>query len=132
MKFIIVDDNTQFRNTLRLFIQENLKHSVIAEAESGEDFLKIEPIIIREADIILMDIIMNRLNGFETTKQITWMFPNLKIIAVTMNVEQVFLNEVLEAGFKGCVFKSDIFDSLGKAIKEVSSGHIYVNKQLLS
>ncbi len=132
MKLIIVDDNKQFLNTLRLFIQENLNHTVIAVAESGEEFLKIDPITIREADIILMDIMMNRLNGFETTKKITWTYPNLKIIAVTMHIEKVFLNEVIEAGFKGCVFKSEIFDSLEKALNEVSSGHIYINKQLLS
>ncbi len=132
MKLIIVDDNKQFLNTLRLFIQENLHHTVIAVAESGEEFLKIDPITIRDADIILMDIMMNRLNGFETTKQITWLFPNLKIIAVTMHIEKVFLNEVLEAGFKGCVFKSEIFDTLEKALNEVSSGHIYINKKLLS
>jgi len=132
MKLIIVDDNKQFLNTLRLFIQENLNHTVIAVAESGEEFLKIDPITIRDADIILMDIMMNRLNGFETTKQITWLYPNLKIIAVTMHIEKVFLNEVLEAGFKGCVFKSEIFDTLEKALNEVSSGHIYINKQLLS
>ena len=132
MKLIIVDDNKQFLNTLRLFIQENLNHTVIAVAESGEEFLKIDPITIRDADIILMDIMMNQLNGFETTKQITWLYPNLKIIAVTMHIEKVFLNEVLEAGFKGCVFKSEIFDTLEKALNEVSSGHIYINKQLLS
>jgi two-component system invasion response regulator UvrY len=132
MKLIIVDDNKQFRSTIRLFVRENLNHTVIAEAESGEDFLKIDPVVIREADIILMDIMMNRLNGFETTKQITWLYPNLKIIAVTMHIEKVFLKEVIESGFKGCVFKSDIFDSLEYALKEVTSGHIYINKQLLA
>jgi len=132
MKLIIVDDNKQFINTLRLFILENLNHTVIAEAESGEDFLKIDPVVIREADIILMDIMMHRLNGFETTKQITWLYPNLKIIAVTMHVEKVFLKEVIESGFKGCVFKSDIFDSLEYALKEVMLGHLYINKQLIT
>ena len=131
MRLIIVDDNKQFRKTLKLFIQESLQHEVIAEAESGEEFLELDPIIIREADIILMDIMMGNLNGFEATKQITWKYPTLKIIAVTMHVERVFLNEIIEAGFKGCVFKSEIFDTLEKALREVKSGHIYVNKQLL-
>lgn len=131
MRLIIVDDNKQFRKTLKLFINESLQHEVIAEAESGEEFLELDPITIREADIILMDIMMGNINGFETTKRITWKYPKLLILAVTMHVEKVFLNEVIEAGFKGCVFKSEIFDTLEIALREVAAGHIFVNKQLL-
>ena len=72
MNIIIVDDNTEFRSTLRFFIEEKLNHTVIAEAESGEEFLKMDSNLLVQADIILMDIVMNELSGIETTQRVTW------------------------------------------------------------
>ena len=132
MKIIIVDDNTEFRYTLKLFIEQKLNHTVIADAASGEVFLELDPTILREADIILMDIMMNQIGGIEATQRITWKHNHLKIIAVTMHIEKVFLAQILEAGFKGCVFKSNIFLTLEKALQEVHAGRVFINEQLLS
>ena len=131
MKIIIVDDNEEFRSTLRFFIEQKLNHTVIAEFSDGEDFLKVDPKKLREADIILMDIIMNNISGIDATKMITWKNYNLKIIAVTMHIEKVFLEQIIEAGFKGCVFKSNIFNTLERALQEVNSGKLFINEKLL-
>lgn len=131
MNIIIVDDNTEFRSTLRFFIEEKLNHTVIAEAESGEEFLKMDSNLLVQADIILMDIVMNELSGIETTQRVTWEHNYLKVIAVTMHVEKVFLQQILEAGFKGCVYKTDIFNTLEDALQKVHTGQLYLNEDLL-
>ncbi len=131
MKIIIVDDNNEFRSTLKFFIEQKLNHSVIAEFSNGEDFLNVDLKILREADIILMDIVMNKVSGIEACKNITWKNYNLKIIAVTMHIEKVFLEQIIEAGFKGCVFKTNIFNTLEKALQEVNSGKLFINEKLL-
>jgi DNA-binding NarL/FixJ family response regulator len=123
MKIIVVDDNTLFLDDLKFFLENRLKHSVIAVASSGEDFLLLD--CISKADIILMDISMGELDGFRTTKKITWQYTHLKVIAITMFTEKVYLIRLIESGFKGCVFKSDIFNSLEVAINEVIMGHIF-------
>lgn len=130
MKIIVVDDNAKFRNTLRLFVEQKLNHEVIAELPSGEDFLETNPETLLEADIILMDIIMGDVSGIDATKKIIWNYKNLKIIAITMHIEKVFLQQIVEAGFRGCVFKSDIFESLEKALNEVMAGRIYINDNI--
>lgn len=132
MNIIIVDDNNEFRSTLKFFIELKLNHKVIADVASGEEFLELDSKIIRDADIVLMDIIMNQIDGFEATKRITWKHKNIKIIAVTMHIEKVFLKEIIEAGFKGCVFKSNVFHSLEKALQEVHAGRLYIVDSLLT
>ena len=132
MNIIIVDDNNEFRSTLRFFLEQKLKHKVIADIPSGEDFLALDSKTIRECDVILMDIMMNQVDGIEATKRITWRHHNIKIIAVTMHIEKVFLRQIIEAGFKGCVFKSNVFHELERALQEVNQGHLYINDKLLS
>lgn len=132
MKLIIVDDNSDFRDNLRFFLEQKLNHSVIAEAASGEEFLALNEKIIRDADIILMDIIMNRLSGIETTRRITWVHFNLKIIAVTMHIEKIFLDQIIEAGFKGFVLKTNIFNTLEKTLNEVYNGKLHIDETLIS
>lgn len=130
MKIIIVDDNDEFRETLRFFIEHKLKHTVIAEAGSGEEFLTMDLRIVKDADIILMDIIMKNISGTEATMAMNWNHYGLKIIAVTMHIENVFLTQIIEAGFKGCVFKSDIFKELETALNEVNAGRLYLNPDI--
>lgn len=119
-KIIIVDDNNQFREYLKQFIERELKYVVIAEASDGTDFLELPN--IHDADIVLMDIAMERMNGFEACKRVLNVCYNTKLIAVTMHTEKVFLLNLVESGFKGCVFKSRIFEDLARAIETVMNG----------
>ncbi|KAB2867464.1 MAG: response regulator transcription factor [Bacteroidales bacterium] len=130
MKIIIVDDNEEFRSTLKFFIEQKLKNTVIAEANSGEEFLTMDLRVVKDADVILMDIIMKNISGIEATMAMNWNHYGLKIIAVTMHVEKVFLTQIIEAGFKGCVFKSDIFKELETALNEVNAGRLYLNPDI--
>jgi DNA-binding NarL/FixJ family response regulator len=121
---IIVDDNIQFRKNLKKYIESELNCEVIGEASDGEEFLELTN--MHSADIILMDIAMERMDGFRATKLAIWKNSQLKIIAVTMHHEKVFLLKLIETGFKGCVFKTEIFKQLPKAIKEVLKGKLFV------
>ncbi len=124
MKTIIVDDNVSFRSSLKDYIENKLGYEVIAEASDGVDFLGLPN--LPDAEMILMDIAMEIMDGFEATKLALWRYPQLKIIAVTMHSEKVFLVKLIQTGFKGCVFKPDIFDSLQKAILTVMEGEYYI------
>lgn len=131
MKLIIVDDNSEFRENLKFFLEFKLNHRVIAEAASGEEFLALNESIIREADIILMDIMMNQISGIEATRRITWLHFNLKVIAVTMHIEKVFLDQIIEAGFKGFVLKTNIFNTLESTLNDVYFGKMHIDNKLI-
>ena len=127
MKLILVDDNALFRDDLRFFLENRLAHTVIAEAANGEEFLALRN--LGEADIILMDLSMEKMNGFDATKRILGSMPHLKIIAITMNVENLVLQKVVGTGFKGFIFKTEIFKSLEAVLQSVyNDGYAFSDK----
>jgi DNA-binding NarL/FixJ family response regulator len=124
MEILIVDDSKQFRESLKDFLENKLNHHVIAKAKSGEEFLTMKE-EMQMADVILMDIVMNKLDGVKATSKALDMYPTIKIIAVTMHIEKLFLVQLIETGFKGCVNKIDIWANLNEALNTVYSGSIY-------
>jgi len=127
-KIILVDDNKQFRESIKDLIINVLKFEVVGEAENGSEFLKLPNL---NFDIILMDLSMPELNGFEATKKFLWGYPKSNIIAVTNNYEDSYLLELIQCGFKGCIFKYNIFNDLLPAIKTVISGKYWFPKNII-
>lgn len=124
----MVDGNVQFRTNLKTYIESDLGCKVIGEASNGRNFLELPN--IASADIILMDIAMDEMNGIEATKRALWVHSHLKIIALTMLTEKIYLVQLIEAGFKGCVFKQDVFNHLPVALKTVMEGKLYIPKKI--
>lgn len=128
MRFIVVDDNKVFRESIVYFIENVLKQEVVATFENGKEVL--ESSHIYQADIVIMDVEMPELNGIESTKKLLWLNNFLKIIAVTAYKDKAYLFELVHAGFKACIFKDAVFDELECAIDKVSNNSIYFPKEL--
>jgi len=123
MKIILVDDNVQFSSDLKYYIETKLSYNVIEVVTNGYEFLELLDRTL--ADIILMDIVMNEMDGFKTTKHALIHYSYLKIIAITMHIENVYLIKLIETGFKGCIYKSNLFTQLPIALKTVLSGNLW-------
>lgn len=124
LKVILIDDNLNFRQALRILLIDQFNAEIIAEASNAEEALKIENMIV--ADIILMDVMMPGKNGVQLAKELLWdVSSKLKIIAITMNVDKVYMITLIEAGFKGCIFKNDLAKQLDKALSCVLNGEFY-------
>jgi DNA-binding NarL/FixJ family response regulator len=128
MKFILVDDNRTFRERIKYYLENILNHEVICMAENGEEFLAME--CKYEADIILMDIEMPKLNGIETVQKALWENSHFKFITATSYTDKAYLNELIGAGFKSCIFKTNIYDELQDAIIAVMNKKLYFPKEL--
>ncbi len=131
MNLIIVDDNKKFGENLEQCLTQELKHTVVARFENGEDLLsyfdksqRITP------DIILIDIEMPKLNGILTAKKLLWDNIYLKIIAITMYEDKAYLTELLSTGFKGCIFKANI-QNIEAALNSVYSNQLYFPDDIL-
>ena len=100
-----------------------LGHKVLEIHSDGKEFLESENWI--NADIVLMDIEMPQINGIETTKLTLWQCKTISVIAITSFVEKANLAEFIGAGFKGCVFKDNIYNELSNALDHVSNGRFF-------
>ena len=123
MKIIIIDDNEDFRKNIEHLIKTKYNYHLLASFSSGDEFIKLHGKY--NPDIVLMDIAMPGSDGYVTTKKLMWQNPNLKIIAITMFTEKAYLQKLIETGFKGCVFKTNLFSELQTAIEKVNKGEFY-------
>jgi DNA-binding NarL/FixJ family response regulator len=120
IKTIIVDDNSTFLESISSCITDDDRFEVIAKFNSGIQLLHFEE--LKRANLLLMDIEMPELNGIETAKKVNISYPNLKMIAITLYQDKVYLQQIIEAGFKGIVNKVNIPVGLFETIDIVMNG----------
>lgn len=121
-KLIIVDDSAIFREGLRFFLEKILSYTVLSEASDGSEFLQLKNKHL--ADVILMDIHMPVLNGIDAMMKDKNNYL-LKTIAITGFDDPIYLNQLIEAGFKGYINKNNVYKEIKTAIENVANGHLY-------
>ena len=129
IRIIIVDDHKIFRDGLMLMLDNFDFVSVVGQAENGVDFLSL--IAEKQADIVLMDINMPKLNGIEASKIALKQYPNLKIIALTSFADDEYIEQMISAGVEGYMLKRADIDDFEKAIKRVSEGGSYFSDEII-
>jgi two-component system, NarL family, invasion response regulator UvrY len=128
IRVVLTDDHQMVRETWKLLLESDARLSVIAQCSSGAE--AIEAAISLNPDIMLMDINMQPLNGFETTIEIVKRMPSMKIIGVSVNNEPSYARTMLESGAKGYVTKNSSRDEMVNAILEVYQGNTYTCKEV--
>lgn len=128
-KIIIVDDHKIFREGLAFVISHMNGFEVIGEAPNGYIFME----MIKEVrpDIVLMDISMPGIDGVTATSRAIEMYPDLKIIALTMFCNTEYYNKMIKAGVYGFLLKESGREELARALNSVISGGKYYSQKLL-
>jgi len=129
LKIFLVDDHKLFREGLKLLLQGIDMVGEIKEASGGKEFLA--AIERNFPDIVFMDIAMPEMDGVETTKKALSMFPDIKIIALSMFGEEAYYTKMIEAGVHGFLLKDSEIEEVEAAIAMVSSGRSYFSQEIL-
>lgn len=129
IKIIIADDNKGFREALKFIVNKNKRWHLIGEAENGRQLIEMSELNL--ADIVLLDLEMPDMDGLTAAKFINWHHNQIKIIAVTMYTDKAYMYELITHGFKGCIFKAQIYDELDLAISKVISKKFHFPKEIL-
>lgn len=124
IRVLIVDDHTMMRATLRMMLRSLKAVEIIGEATNGKE--AIAKVKNGSVDLVLMDITMPELNGIEATKCIAKKFPKVKVLALTMHLEEHFVSAMMEAGARGYISKSSTKATLVEAIESVVKGERYI------
>jgi DNA-binding NarL/FixJ family response regulator len=119
-QLILVDDHQIFRKGLSSILSIENIATVLAEASNGVELLEL--LHVHKPDIILMDIDMPEMDGFETTQKVLEILPDVKIIAFTMFEDQEYFQRMIELGAKGFILKSTDIAELEKVIYKVMNG----------
>ena len=115
IKVLIVDDHEMVRLGLSAYLQTEPDISVIGEAENGLAALE----FCRTAvpDVVLMDLVMESMDGVEATKQILASHPQVKIIVLTSFIDETQIVPALEAGAISYLLKTAKADEIVRAIR---------------
>ena len=129
IRIALVDDHSLFRQGMRLLLGSHPDFEVVAEAASGEEFLSsLEQV---HPDVVFMDYSMPGLNGAQTTEQALKLYPDMKVITLSMFGDNFYYTRMVEAGAKGFLLKDSEFDAVVEAVQSVSEGGSYFSSSLL-
>ncbi len=93
---MIVDDQSAFRHMVRTILQREHDFEVVAEAEDGSDaVVMIDNLAL---DLVLMDVQMPIMNGFEATRRMLERRPSLRVVLTSMNGDEEYERLACEAG----------------------------------
>ena len=124
IKIMLVDDHRLVRAGLKRVLLEMADMEVVGEASTGEEALELVRTV--PVDIVLLDINMPGIGGLETTRRFKQRLPDVKIIVVSMHLEEPYPSRLLGAGASGYLSKDSAADEVVAAIRRVNGGGHYV------
>jgi len=128
VRILLADDHKITREGLRSLIENQPDMQVIAEAEEGRTAVRLAQQL--SPDLVIMDVSMPDLNGIEATLQISHRAPKVKVIALSMHSDSLFVTEMLKSGAKGYLLKDCAFQELASAIDAVMTGKTYLSPSI--
>lgn len=114
VRLLIADDHEIVRRGLRALLEAQPGWEVAAEAADGRDAVEKAKLI--KPDITILDISMPALNGLEAARQIVRSVAQTKVLVLTMHDSDPLIQQVLEAGARGYLLKSDASRDLVSAV----------------
>lgn len=121
---LLVDDHKLIRDSWSFILNSDPRFLVIGETSNGDDAIEIAR--NRRPKIVLMDINMTPLNGFDATKLIRKFSPGSKVIGISMHSMPAYAKKMMQLGAMGYVTKNSSKDEMLAAIMEVNNGKKYV------
>lgn len=117
---LLVEDHLIVREGLRRLLESEKDIVVVGEAGSGRKAVELTRDL--DPDVVVMDIAMPQMNGFEATRQILEARPGTKVLILSAHDDDVYVDRVLELGAVGYLIKQTSGRFLSEAIREVRKG----------
>ena len=118
-RILIADDHDVVRSGVRAILEAQTGWEVVGEAENGKD--AVDQALATRPDVIVLDYALPVLNGIEATRQIRARVSGAEVLIFTMHDTATLVREVLEAGAKGFLLKSDARKFLIAAVESLAA-----------
>lgn len=128
INILIADDHKLIRETWTFILNSDPRFHVVAECGDSEEVVDVAR--QKRPHIVLMDINMAPMNGFDATEKIRKVSPSSKIIGVSMHSQPAYAKKMLQIGARGYVTKNSSKEEMYKAIIEVYKGNKYVCEEI--
>ncbi|WP_440897862.1 response regulator [Amphibacillus sp. Q70] len=130
IRVLFVDDHEMVRIGVTTYLATQKDIDVVGEAEDGEEAIKLA--LELRPDLILMDIVMDKMDGIEATKEIIKQWPEAKILMVTSFVDDDKVYPALEAGATSYLLKTSKASDIAEAIRKTARGESIFEQEVTS
>jgi two-component system response regulator NreC len=125
IKIVLADDHQIVRHGLRSLLAAEPDMEIVGEADNGRAVVRL--VQEKSPQVVIMDISMPDLNGIEATRQIMNEAPGIKVIALSMHSDSLFVLNMFKAGASGYLLKDCALEELVKAVRTVLNRKIYLS-----
>jgi DNA-binding NarL/FixJ family response regulator len=128
LRIFVADDHEVVRQGLRSLLEKEPGWTVCGEAANGRE--AVEQVRTLKPDVVVMDLSMPQLNGLEATRQIMREAPKTSVLMLSANESEELVREVLAAGARGFVLKSDAGKDLVAALAGLRDGRPFFSARV--
>jgi DNA-binding NarL/FixJ family response regulator len=130
IRIAIVDDHQIVIDGLRLLLSNHSQFQIVAEATSGKEILNM--LSEKTVDVLMVDVVMPEMDGYELSVQVRKLYPEIKILALSMNSEGSMIDKMIgHAQINGYLLKTIGKSELIQAIKTIAGGEDYFAPDML-
>ena len=130
IRVLVSDDHALFREGVKSVLNAQPDIEVVGEAGDGKEAVDLA--ILLNPDVVLMDISMPVLKGFEATRRINKARPEIHVLILTVYDDEDMVARCLDAGAAGYVLKDSPLEQLVYAIHTVNRGQQYMSPKVLT
>jgi DNA-binding NarL/FixJ family response regulator len=127
-KIVLADDHILVRQGVKRILQEDPHLKVIGEAGDGLELMELLEKVT--PNLVILDISMPRLRGLEAAARIKMLYPEIKVLILSMHRNREYLEQALACGVDGYLLKEDADLSLHTAIETVCAGKTFISPLL--
>lgn len=127
---LLVDDHDLVRTGIRRMLEDVNGIKVIGEASTGEEAIQLGRKL--KPQVVLMDIKMPGIGGFEATRKLAHLDPDMKILIVTICNNDLYPARLMQLGAAGYLTKGASMDEMVQAIRAVHAGQRYISPEIAS
>ncbi|WJD56072.1 two-component system response regulator DegU [Bacillus velezensis] len=128
VNIVIIDDHQLFREGVKRILDFEPTFEVVAEGDDGDEAARI--VEHYHPDVVIMDINMPNVNGVEATKQLVELYPESKVIILSIHDDENYVTHALKTGARGYLLKEMDADTLIEAVKVVAEGGSYLHPKV--
>ncbi len=125
IRILLADDHAVVRKGFRMILAAQPDMEIVGEAGNGKECVTMAEQLM--PDMVVMDVAMPELNGIEATRRLAASNPQIRVLALSMHKDSVYVREILRAGARGYLLKDSSDVELLAAVRAVARGEGYLH-----
>jgi len=128
IRILLAADHAVVRQGFKMILGAQPDMEIVGEASNGREAVELADRL--KPEVVVMDVSMPELNGIEATRRLAESAPHVRVLALSMHKDSVYVREILRAGARGYLLKDSVAGDLVSAVRAIAAGEGYISPQV--